>query len=561
MIRMADALKPLIVQSDMSLLLETDSPLYPEVRDAIAPFAEIIKCPEHVHTYKITPLSLWNAASAGLDAPEVLSRLRAHSRFPVMDSMAARITDLMSRYGRVRLLAHEPARHRLAVDSAAWLKRFRNDPAVAPYLGPDAAPAEAFVRAIDRGPLKQALLKAGFPVQDLAGYAAGAPLAVPLRDGGAFRLRPYQSAAAAAFFKGGTVQGGSGVVTLPCGAGKTIVGLAAMSLIGSHTLVLATSITAIRQWRRELLDKTGLDDADIGEYSGAVKDIRPVTLTNYQLLTYRPRGPRASGDFPHFGALNGLPWGLIIYDEVHLLPARVFRFTASLQAVRRLGLTATLVREDGREDDVFSLIGPKCYDAPWKVIERQGWIARAVCREIKVPADADTWRAFAAAGDAPGRYRAAADNPAKTAVLRRILDRHPGEKVLIIGQYLDRLAEISRSLQEPLLTGQTPQAERERLYREFRDGSLDRLVVSSVANFAVDLPDASVAIQISGKFGSRQEEAQRLGRILRPKRDGRQASFYTLVTADTDEEEFALRRQMFLTEEGYEYEILRPEDL
>ncbi len=591
---MAEAMKPLIVQSDMSLLLETDSPLYADVRDAIAPFAEIVKCPEHVHTYRITPLSLWNAASAGLVAPEVLARLRAHSRFPVMDSMAARITDLMSRYGRVRLLPHDAARHRLAVDPVAWLARFRNDPAIAPHLGPDAAPGQALVRTIDRGLLKQALLKAGYPVQDLAGYIAGAPLSVPLRESDGFRLRPYQTAARDAFFKGGTVQGGSGVVTLPCGSGKTIVGLAAMSLVGTHTLILATGITAIRQWRRELLDKTGLTDADIGEYSGAAKDIRPVTLTNYQLLTYRKRGPRAGGagsadrafaagavgeageanptgishgassspgEFPHFNALNGRPWGLIIYDEVHLLPARVFRFTASLQAVRRLGLTATLVREDGREDDVFSLIGPKCYDVPWKVIERQGWIARAVCREVKVPADAATWAAYAAAGEPQAMYRAAAENPAKLPILERILSRHPGEKILIIGQYLDQLAKIAAALDRPLLTGATPQAERERLYREFRDGSLDRLVVSSVANFAVDLPDASVAIQVSGKFGSRQEEAQRLGRILRPKADGRQASFYTLVTADTEEEEFALRRQMFLTEEGYEYEILRPWDL
>ncbi|MCX6558899.1 MAG: DEAD/DEAH box helicase [Candidatus Aminicenantes bacterium] len=553
---MADVLKPLIVQSDMSLLLETDSPLYADVRDAIAPFAEMVKCPEHVHTYKITPLSLWNAAAAGLAAPEVLARLRAHSRFPIMDSMAARITDLMGRYGRIRLLPHDATRHRLAVDDPILLERFRNDPAAAVFIGPDAAPGEALVRTIDRGPLKQALIKAGFPVQDLAGYIAGSPLAVPLRESDRFRLRPYQSAARDAFFKGGTWQGGSGVVALPCGAGKTIVGLAAMNLIGAHTLILATGITAIRQWRRELLDKTGLADSDIGEYSGATKDIRPVTLTNYQLLTYRKRGPLAGDDFPHFHVLNGLPWGLIIYDEVHLLPARVFRFTASLQAVRRLGLTATLVREDGREADVFSLIGPKCYDVPWKVIERQGWIARAVCREVKVPADAETWAAYAAA-EPRGLYRAAAENPAKLAVLERVMARHPGEKILIIGQYLDQLAKIAAALDRPLLTGETPQDERERLYREFRDGDLDLLVVSSVANFAVDLPDASVAIQVSGKFGSRQEEAQRLGRILRPKADGRPASFYTLVTADTEEEDFALRRQMFLIEEGYEYEILR----
>ena len=573
--RMAPDPKPLVVQSDLLLLLETDSPGYSEARDAIAPFAEMVKCPEYVHTYKITPLSLWNAAAAGLDAPQVIGRLRAFSRYPVMDSLAVRISDLMSRYGRIRLLPHDAAHHRLIVEDPAWLARFRGDPAVAGYIGPDAAPCEALVRVIDRGLLKQALIKAGYPVQDLAGYAAGAPLAVPMRENERFRLRAYQTAARDAFFKGGTALGGSGVVVLPCGAGKTIVGLAAMSLLGTQTLILATGITAIRQWKRELLDKTGLAESDIGEYSGAVKDIRPVTLTNYQLLTYRKRGPRGqrgedqdapsagpgeAGDFLHFHVLNDQPWGLIIYDEVHLLPARIFRFAASLQAVRRLGLTATLVREDGREDDVFSLIGPKCYDVPWKVIERQGWIARAVCREVKVPADAATWAAYAAAGPR-GMYRAAAENPAKLAVLERIIARHPGEKILIIGQYLDQVGHIAASLNIPLITGATPQDERERLFREFRDGSLDRLVASSVANFAVDLPDASVAIQVSGKFGSRQEEAQRLGRILRPKADGRPASFYTLVTADTEEEEFALRRQMFLTEEGYAYEILRPAEL
>jgi DNA excision repair protein ERCC-3 len=533
----------------MSLLLEVSSPRYEEVRDGLAPFAEIVKCPEHVHTYKITPLSLWNAASAGLAASEVIARLCEFSRYAVPDAIVARIMEFMGRYGRVRLEPYDATRHKLVVEDASWLARFRGDGDSAAYLGESLSPTEALVRCIDRGLLKQALIKAGFPVQDQAGYASGAPLDVPLRESDRFRLRPYQSAARDAFYKGGSLLGGSGVIALPCGSGKTIVGLAVMSLVGAHTLILNTGITAIRQWKRELLDKTGLEEKDIGEYSGAVKDVRPVTLTNYQVLTHR-KGP----DFPHFQVLNGRPWGLIIYDEVHLLPARIFRFTASLQAVRRLGLTATLVREDGRESDVFSLIGPKCYDVPWKVVERQGWIARAVCHEIKVPVDAETRTAYERA-DQRGRFRIAAENPAKIPVIRELMGRHPGEKILVIGQYLDQLARVAGILGCPLLTGGTPQAERERLYHEFRDGSLDRLIVSSVANFAVDLPDASVAIQISGKFGSRQEEAQRLGRILRPKADGRQAAFYTIVTLDTEEEEFALRRQMFLTEEGYSYEI------
>jgi DNA excision repair protein ERCC-3 len=549
--------KPLIVQSDMSMLLEVDSPAYEEARDAVAPFAEIVKCPEHVHTYKITPLSLWNAAAAGLTAGDVLDRLRVQSRYSILGTIETRITELMGRYGRATLQAFDAGTHRLVVEDAAWMARFRADPAVAAFLAESRGLLESLVRAVDRGLLKQALIKAGYPVRDEAGYATGEPLAVSLRESQTFRLRPYQSAASAAFFRGGSSQGGSGVVVLPCGAGKTIVGLTAMSLVGAQTLILNTGITAIRQWKRELLDKTGLAESEIGEYSGAAKEIRPVTLTNYQILTRRRR---ADGEFPHFNALNGRPWGLIIYDEVHLLPAPIFRFTASLQAVRRLGLTATLVREDGREADVFSLIGPKCYDVPWKVIERQGWIAQAICHEVKVEVDAAGRAAYEAAG-VRGRFRAAAENPAKIPVLERVLARHPGEKILIIGQYLDQLRRIAEILGRPLLTGETPQEERERLYREFRDGGLDRLVVSSVANFAVDLPDASVAIQVSGRFGSRQEEAQRLGRILRPKRGGRQASFYTIVTKDTEEEECALRRQMFLIEEGYSYLILRSSDL
>jgi len=546
----------------MSLLLEVDTPGYEEARNDIAPFAEIVKCPEHVHTYKITPLSLWNAASAGFAAPEVVDRLRRHSRFEVPERIASAVSDLMARYGRVRLLPLDETRHQLVFDDERLRRRLTAAEELAGMLDETLGPREVSVKPLNRGLLKQAFIRAGYPVQDLAGYKTGEPLEIRLQEdeGAGFTLRPYQAAARDAFYRGGTPTGGSGVVTLPCGSGKTIVGMAAMALVRSHTLVLNTSLTAIRQWKRELLDKTDLDELAIGEYSGAAKEIRPVTLTDYQVLSRRRRGADGGWDFPHFNELNRRPWGLVIYDEVHLLPANVFRFTASLQAVRRLGLTATLVREDGREADVFSLIGPKCYDVPWKIVEAQGWIAQAACFEVKADADESTRVRYESAGPRD-RFRIAAENPAKIPIVRRIVSRHPDEKILIIGQYLDQMKTVAGEFRAPLVTGETPQAKRDETYRRFRDGDLGLLVVSSVANFALDLPDASVAIQISGKFGSRQEEAQRLGRILRPKKDGRQASFYTVVSRNTEEEDFAIRRQMFLAEEGYSYGIFRASEI
>jgi DNA excision repair protein ERCC-3 len=405
-------------------------------------------------------------------------------------------------------------------------------------------------------------LQVGYPAEDLAGYVAGAPLAIHLlpRTRGEdlpFVLRRYQEDAAAVFHAGGSERGGSGVIVLPCGAGKTVVGLAAMAELQCNTLILTPSIVAARQWLHEILDKTDVPSEMLGEYTGERKDIRPITATTYQVLSYRKR---RSDEFPHFAVFDERDWGLIIYDEVHLLPAPVFRVTAEIQARRRLGLTATLVREDGREGDVFSLIGPKKYDVPWRELERQGWIATALCHEVRIQMP-DELRMDYALAEEREKYRIAAENSRKMAVLDRLVDMHRGEQVLIIGQYLDQLERIATRFDAPLITGKTVTREREKLYDAFRHGEVTLLVVSKVANFSIDLPDANVALQVSGTFGSRQEEAQRLGRILRPKASGRLAHFYTLVTRDTRDQEFAANRQMFLTEQGYGYEILYEDEV
>ncbi len=548
---------PLIIQSDMTMLLEVDSPLYEEVRDAIAPFAEIIKSPEHVHTYRINPISLWNAASSGVNPDDVRGRLIRYSRYEVPHNLLVEIRDIMGRFGKVRIEGHDEAMLKLVAEDPLLMEQLYHTEHVRNLLFERIGPESAVFTSVNRGLIKQALIKAGYPAVDIAGYSEGLPLDISLRENDLFKIRPYQVMARDAFYKGGSALGGNGVVVLPCGAGKTVVGITVMEMIKSHSLILTTGITAVRQWKRELVDKTGISPEDIGEYSGEVKEIRPVTLTTYQILTHRKSREH---DFTHFRAVNDHPWGLLIYDEVHLLPAQVFRFTASLQAIRRLGLTATLVREDGREGNVFSLIGPKCYDVPWKVIEKQGWIAEAECFEIRVGITGDT-RFHYASSEKRQRFRIAAENPAKTPVIHRLISMHKGDRVLIIGQYLEQLQGIAESIGAPIITGKTPQAEREALYHRFREGNLSTLVVSSVANFAIDLPDASVAVQVSGRFGSRQEEAQRLGRILRPKSDGRGARFYTLVSRDTDEQEFALKRQLFLTEQGYSYTIFSEDEI
>ncbi|HWI51613.1 MAG TPA: DNA repair helicase XPB [Symbiobacteriaceae bacterium] len=552
---------PLIVQSDRTVLLEVMNPLFEAARDLLAQFAELVKSPEHIHTYQITPLSLWNAAASGLDAAAITGNLERLSKFPLPDVLRQDITDYVARYGRVQLVKDEAGNLALRSADPLLLTEVWHNKTVRPYLL-EQTPDGLLVDPERRGHVKQAMIKIGFPVEDLAGYTVGAPLETALRAltlaGRPFELRTYQKQAVDAFYKGGSVFGGSGVIVLPCGAGKTVVGMGAMSAVQQQTLILTTNVTAVRQWIDELVDKTTLTRDQIGEYSGEVKEIKPVTVTTYQMLTYRESAEQGS-PFVHFKIFTALQWGLIVYDEVHMLPAPVFRITSEIQAMRRLGLTATLVREDGAEEDVFSLIGPKRYDVPWKVLERQGFIAEATCTEIRVPLHDELRLSYAVAEDRH-KFRIASENPVKNGVVRDLVSRHRDDLVLVIGQYLDQLKALARMLDAPLITGQVPNREREELYAQFKRGDIKVLVVSKVANFAIDLPDATVAIQVSGTFGSRQEEAQRLGRILRPKADGSGAHFYTVVTRETKEQEFAAKRQLFLTEQGYRYEIVHMED-
>ncbi|MDZ7261004.1 MAG: helicase-associated domain-containing protein [candidate division KSB1 bacterium] len=545
---------PLIVQSDRSVLLEVDNPLYADARDGLGRFAELEKSPEHVHTYRITPLSLWNAASAGLKAKDILSTLEQFSKYEIPQNIRVEIEEQVARYGRIKL-EKENGSYVLTSQEAPLIAQIWHHRSVKPFLKEKIDAHRILIDPYMRGHVKQALIKIGFPVQDLAGYVEGDFLHLELRsrtlEGKNFVLRRYQQEAIDTFHADGSVLGGSGVIVLPCGAGKTMVGLGIMARLKTQTLILATSTIAVRQWIREILDKTSLSEAEVGEYTGETKGIRPVTISTYQILTYRKR---KSSEFVHFGLFNERNWGIIIYDEVHLLPAPVFRITAELQAKRRLGLTATLVREDGREDDVFSLIGPKKYDVPWKILEKQGWIATAVCTEIRINLPAELRMHYALA-DGRTQFRIASENPQKFEVLQKLLQRHKGDQVLIIGQYIDQITHIAEALKAPLITGQTPNRDREKLYADFRNNKLKLLVISKVGNFAIDLPDANVLIQVSGTFGSRQEEAQRLGRILRPKSDGSLAHFYSLITRDTKDQDFAANRQLFLTEQGYSYEI------
>ncbi|WP_336705507.1 DNA repair helicase XPB [Micrococcus terreus] len=540
---------PLIVQSDRTVLLEVDHPQSSEARHALASFAELERAPEHIHTYRITDLGLWNARAAGVDAEQVLDVLLTHSRYPVPHTLLVDIADIMSRYGRLRL-ENDPV-HGLVMrtDDHPVMEEVLHARTIREIFGPRLDGETVVVPGSERGRLKQALLKLGWPAEDLAGYVDGIPHPIALTEDD-WQLRPYQQMAVENFWAGG-----SGVVVLPCGAGKTLVGAAAMATSSTTTLILVTNTVSARQWKDELLRRTSLTEAEIGEYSGTVKEVRPVTIATYQVLTSR-RG----GIYPHLELVNEHDWGLIVYDEVHLLPAPIFRMTADLQARRRLGLTATLVREDGRESEVFSLIGPKRYDAPWREIEAQGYIAPAECVEVRVELPRDDRVAYAMAEDSD-RYRYSAGSDVKLPVIRRIVDRHLAEQVLVIGQYLDQLEEIGELLGAPVLTGKTPVRQRQRLFDEFRAGDLPVLVVSKVANFSIDLPEASVAIQVSGSFGSRQEEAQRLGRLLRPKQDGRTAHFYTVVARETVDQEYAQKRQRFLAEQGYAYSILDAEDL
>lgn len=547
---------PLIVQSDRSILLETDNDKFEIVRDSLAQFAELVKSPEHIHTYRITPLSLWNAASAGKMADEIIKDLFEFSKYDVPQNIIQDIKEYVSRYGRLKLIKDE---------TTGELELISEDPYLIAEINSHRHVKELIKGKKDkytilvndgmRGRVKQALIKIGFPVEDLAGYVEGTTLDVEILDktkaGMNFGLRPYQKDSVEVFHAGGSSRGGSGVLVLPCGAGKTIIGIGVLAKVKMQTLILTTNITALRQWKTELIDKTSLTEQQVGEYSGEVKDIKPVTITTYQILTYRKT---KDDEFIHLNLFDLQNWGLIIYDEVHLLPAPVFRAVADIQAKRRLGLTATLVREDGKEDDVFSLIGPKKFDVPWKVLEKQGWIAQAICTEIRIPLNEENRMQYATA-DSKLKFRIASENPAKLEIIKDLIEKHKDDNILIIGQYIDQLNAIADRFECPIITGKTPNKEREKIYGDFKSGVLKRLIVSKVANFAIDLPDANVAIQVSGTFGSRQEEAQRLGRILRPKSEGNLAHFYSLVTKDTKDQDFSANRQLFLTEQGYRYKI------
>jgi DNA excision repair protein ERCC-3 len=540
---------PLIVQSDKTLLLEIDHERAADCRKAIAPFAELERSPEHVHTYRLTPLGLWNARAAGHDAEQVVDALLSYSRYAVPHALLVDVAETMARYGRLRLEKHPMHGLVLSSNDRPVLEEVLRAKKIAGMLGERLDDDSVAVHPSERGNLKQALLKLGWPAEDFAGYVDGEAHAIALDEDG-WELRTYQREAAESFW-----HGGSGVVVLPCGAGKTIVGAAAMAQAQATTLILVTNTVSARQWKDELIKRTSLTADEIGEYSGSVKEVRPVTIATYQVLTTRRKGV-----YTHLELLDARDWGLIVYDEVHLLPAPIFRMTANLQARRRIGLTATLVREDGREGEVFSLIGPKRYDAPWKDIEAQGWIAPADCVEVRVTLPEGQRLAYATA-EPEERYRLASCTHKKIDVVRQLVDQHAAQPTLVIGQYIDQLDELAEMLDAPVIKGETPVKERQRLFEAFRSGEISLLVVSKVANFSIDLPSAEVAIQVSGSFGSRQEEAQRLGRLLRPKAEGKTAHFYTIVSRDTVDADFAQNRQRFLAEQGYAYRIIDSDDL
>jgi len=542
---------PLIVQSDKTVLLEIDHDQADDARQALAPFAELERAPEHVHTYRITPLALWNARAAGHDAEQVVDVLITYSRFPVPQPLLVDIADTMDRYGRLQLVKSPVHGLTLVSLDPAVLAEVKRHKKIKPMLGADIDADTVVVHPSERGRLKQELLKVGWPADDVAGYVDGEAHEIDLsQEEEAWELRDYQQMAADSFWAGG-----SGVVVLPCGAGKTMVGAAAMAKAKATTLILVTNTVAGRQWKRELLARTSLTEDEIGEYSGERKEIRPVTIATYQVVTRKTQG-----EYRALELFDSRDWGLMIYDEVHLLPAPVFRMTADLQSRRRLGLTATLVREDGREGDVFSLIGPKRYDAPWKDIEAQGWIAPADCVEVRVTLT-ENERMMYATAENEDKYKLCSTARTKIPVVKKILANHEGAPTLVIGAYLDQLEELGDELDAPVIQGSTSNKEREKLFDAFRNGEISTLVVSKVANFSIDLPEASVAVQVSGTFGSRQEEAQRLGRLLRPKSDGGQAHFYSVVSRDTLDAEYAAHRQRFLAEQGYAYRIIDADDL
>ena len=547
-----DLKNPLIVQSDRTLLLEVHNPAFEEARDSLLRFADLEKSPEYIHTYRLTPVSLWNAASSGMRRDDIMKELSRFAKYEIPKNISETISQWLLRYGRIYLI-RRGEQLCITSDDLNLFTEIVNHKKIKRYVYRVESSGSAVLLEWSRGQIKKECIELGYPVIDLAGYAHGESL--PFSMDGALELRAYQRDAVGVYMNYDRT-GGSGIVVLPCGAGKTVVGIGVMTGVGENTLILVTNITAARQWKQELLRKTTLTGEQIGEYSGEAKEIRPVTVATYQILTYRRR---VEEDFLHLSVLNRENWGLIIYDEVHLLPAPVFRFASEVQGRRRLGLTATLIREDGKQKDVFSLIGPKIYDVPWKVLEKQGWISKAFCTEIRCDLPDEEQYPYAMENRRE-RFKRASVNRKKNPIVSYLLKVHRGDSILVIGQYIQQLEHIAEKFKMPIITGKTRTVERDVLYERFRKGELDTLIVSKVANFAVDLPDASVAIQISGTFGSRQEEAQRLGRILRPKKKG-MAHFYSIVTRDTEEELYAEKRQLFLTEQGYSYAIVGEKEL
>jgi DNA excision repair protein ERCC-3 len=548
--------RPLIVQNDFTLLLETNHADFEQIRNRLSQFADLIKTPEHLHTYKMTSLSLWNAAASGWSADRVLDTLMQYAKFEVPVSLEAKVKSLMNRFGLLHMVEHPSGQLILLSNDNSIVNELCGETAFQPFISERVDSKSVMILPEHRGLVKQECIRLGYPIQDLVGYHEGERLPIQFKtksDQGdrAFQLRDYQERAVESFFQKGSVYGGSGVLVLPCGAGKTVIGIGALARMECAALILTTNVTSVRQWKREILEKTNLTEDMVGEYSGSKKEVKPITIATYQILTYRKNKHE---DFTHIKLFSERDWGLIIYDEVHLLPAPVFRATADIQATRRLGLTATLVREDGRENDVFSLVGPKRFDMPWKVLEQQGWIANVDCTEVRVPLDPSSKERYFQAA-AKEKHRIAGENANKTIVVDALLERHQGEQILIIGQYIDQLKSLALKLQIPLISGEMPHDERDVIYEQFKKRQISVLLVSKVANFAVDLPDATVAIQISGSFGSRQEEAQRLGRILRPKSGVNKAHFYSLVSSHTKEQDFTMNRQLFLVEQGYRYHL------
>jgi DNA excision repair protein ERCC-3 len=545
---------PIIIQSDKTLLVEVNNVLYIEVRDKLSRFAEIIKSPEYMHTYKISPLSLWNAASSGMCFEDITEILQKYSKYDIPQNVIKDIEDNINKYGKIKIL-RDGKDLLIKSEDNYIMKEIANYKAIQKYFKEKIDDVTYKIDENIRGEIKHSLIKLGYPVEDLGGYIEGKAYDMSLRkltsSGEELLIRDYQKEASEIFYSEGTAKGGSGVIVLPCGAGKTVTAMAVMDKIKEETLILTTNITAVRQWKQELIDKMNIDKDDIGEYSGEIKEIKPITISTYQILTHRKS---KIDEFVHMNIFRENNWGFIVYDEVHTLPAPVFRAAAEIQATRRLGLTATLVREDGKEDDVFSLIGPKKYDVPWKILEKQGWIAEAQCTEIRIGIPEELKMEYAVS-DSKNKFRIASENYKKIDILRELINEHKDDKILIIGQYIEQLNLISKELQAPIITGKTKNVERIQLYDKLKKGEISTLIVSKVANFAIDLPDASVAIQVSGTFGSRQEEAQRLGRILRPKKGDNRAYFYSIVTADSREQEFAVKRQLFLAEQGYKYYI------